>query len=192
MAKEYLLDTNAYFNILKYLHEAKQNDEGNEQLTVIQSGHLLISDITRVEIISVLGKYARGISGGLTKCNCIISADGMVCEHQRYVTPRKKWNSKKVGAWLKMIDETIDGTSPIICVSVEPFTNNTVNEARTIIQHALQFSFGSLDAMIAATAKQALKNQRDITVITSDRSLIACLEKCSIPYIDLFSKGEVS
>ena len=40
------------------------------------SQKLTVSSITKVEIISVLGKYARGNQGGIQKCNCMISQDG--------------------------------------------------------------------------------------------------------------------
>ena len=191
MTKEYLLDTNAYFNILKLLKDASDGDQ-NEMVEVLKQGTLFISEITRIEIISVLGKYARGGNGGPQKCECIISEDGTKCNHTRYVPSRKKWSNKRVKAWIKLIQETMEGSSSLINVTQLPFSSATINEADGIIKHALIHSFGSLDAMIAATAQGAIKSKRDMVVVTSDRPLKACLEKCSIPYVDPFAKGPLT
>lgn len=64
MAQEYLLDTNAYFNLLKEAQSTKEAvSPFSEQVDTIKAGKVCISKITTVEIISVLGKYARGVSG---------------------------------------------------------------------------------------------------------------------------------
>lgn len=111
MAKEYLLDTNAYFNIMKLLHDAPTDNTHSDTIEKIRQGTLFISEITRIEIVSVLGKHARGNNGGIQKCECIIAEDGTQCEHTKYTPSRKKWKSKRVKLWLKLIQETLDGTS---------------------------------------------------------------------------------
>lgn len=63
----------------------------------------------------------------------------------------------------------------------------TVIEAKNVITHALIHNFASMDAMIAATAKLARDNSRDVTVVTSDKGLKACLSKIHIPCIDVFA-----
>lgn len=57
-----------------------------------------------------------------------------------------------------------------------------------IIIYALEHNFASMVAMIAAAAKLARENVRDITVITSDKGLKSCLSKISIPYDDIFNR----
>ena len=63
MPKEYLLDTNAYYNLLK---ESREHQKGNSifstEINMLTSSSLFISVITKIEIVSVLGKYARGNS----------------------------------------------------------------------------------------------------------------------------------
>ena len=54
MAK-YLLDTNAYFAILKYIVE----EEHNSVMEAIVNSKCCISKLTQIEIISVIGQYAR-------------------------------------------------------------------------------------------------------------------------------------
>ena len=187
MAENYLLDTNAYFNLLKLAYQFKDDDSScPESVKKLKSNNLYVSTVTKVEIISVLGKYARGVNGGYNKCNCIISSDGKICENQKYTYPRKKWSNKKIKLWLQLIDETITGRSTLARLDLLPFSEKTIEEARRIILHALTFSFGSMDAIIAATAKESISNQKDMIVVTSDKSLKACLAKCGLPFWDAF------
>lgn len=187
MAENYLLDTNAYFNLLKLAYQFKDDDSScPESVKKLKSNNLYVSTVTKVEIISVLGKYARGVNGGYNKCNCFISSDGKICENQKYTYPRKKWSNKKIKLWLQLIDETITGRSTLAQLGLLPFSEKTIEEARRIILHALTFSFGSMDAIIAATAKESISNQKDMIVVTSDKSLKACLAKCGLPFWDAF------
>lgn len=188
MQQEYLMDTNAFFNLLKAMNpDSGGQDALSEAIKELLSQKLTVSSITKVEIISVLGKYARGNQGGFQKCNCVISQNGQLCQNSRYLKPRKKWNSRTTKAWLQFIDEIFEGRSKLLSVEVEPFNTSTVSEAQNIIMHALTHNFASMDAMIAATAKIARKNDRNITVITSDKGLKACLGKCAIPCYDVFA-----
>ena len=72
-------------------------------------------------------------------------------------------------------------------MGIEPFDSVTVEEAKNVITHALIHNFASMDAMIAATAKLARDSSRDVTVITSDKGLKACLSKIDVPYNDVFA-----
>ena len=191
MGQNYLLDTNAYFNLLKLLRKCDENAmEYPECIKQLLKGNLCISTVTKVEIISVLGKYARGNSGGYNKCNCIIAEDGTTCSNYKYTPPRKKWKTKLIKAWLQLIDETIDGKSTLIQMKLLPFTEKTIDEAQRVVVHALTYNFGSMDAIIAATAKEFIDDKKSITVVTSDRGLKACLQQCSIPCWDVFIQNE--
>ena len=188
MDQEFLLDTNAFYNLLKVI-----NPETSEQSALVGSiatlkhTKLVVSSITEVEIISVLGKYARGSQGGISKCNCQISSEGHICQNNRYTVPRKQWNKKRIKAWLQLIGDIFEGKSKLLTVVIEPFDSTTVAEAKNVITHALVHNFASMDAMIAATAKLARNNGRNVTVITSDKGLKACLLKIDIPCNDIFA-----
>ena len=188
MDQEFLLDTNAFYNLLKVI-----NPETSEQSALVGSiatlkhTKLVVSSITEVEIISVLGKYARGSQGGISKCNSQISPEGHICQNNRYTAPRKKWNKKRIKAWLQLINDIFEGKSELLTVDIEPFDSKTVAEAKNVITHALIHNFASMDAMIAATAKLARDNYRDVTVVTSDKGLKACLSKIDIPCNDVFA-----
>lgn len=188
MAQKYLLDTNAYFNFLRSVKAEKGEQAQNPELIKkIREGNPCVSVITKVEIISVLGKYARGKNGGKQRCDCIISDDGTRCTNFKYVEARKRWKPRQVRDWKKLIEETMEGKSNLISLELLPFDLDTINAAQHIVEHALVHSFASMDAMIAATAKQEIANGHDITVVTSDKGLKACLDKCSIPYWDAFA-----
>ncbi|MCI8697234.1 MAG: type II toxin-antitoxin system VapC family toxin [Lachnospiraceae bacterium] len=153
------------------------------------SGSLFISTITKIEIVSVLGKYARGSSGGFQRCTRCISEAGESCQNQWYTAPRVRWYRREIGGWQKLIQETVSGTSSLIKVSILPFDDRTIQTAEQLIIHALVHSFASMDAMIAATAWEAIADGRDMTVVTFDKGLKACLTKVGIAYWDPFQGG---
>jgi DNA integrity scanning protein DisA with diadenylate cyclase activity len=78
--------------------------------------------------------------------------------------------------------------SPILNIAILPIGKKEINKAQKIIMCSLVHNFGSLDAIIAATASE-FKNcdsEDELIVITSDKGLKACLDKCSLPYWDAF------
>ena len=190
MEHKFLLDTNACYNLLKIMNpESATHGVSPDSITSLINKKLIVSSITEVEIISVLGKYARGNQGSISKCNCTISPEGHVCQNNRYIKPHRKWTNKRIKAWLQLINEIFAGTSSLFSVNIEPFDSITVTEAKKIIKLALTHNFASMDAMIAATAKIGRDNDRDITVITSDRALKACLSKIDVPRNDIFAEN---
>lgn len=54
---QYLLDTNAYFKILE---DNYRTSDSNSEIVNILTHNCYISELTKIEIISVIGKYARG------------------------------------------------------------------------------------------------------------------------------------
>ena len=133
MIQNYLLDTNAYFNLLKLVYQYKDKEDScPEKVKKLKESNLFISTVTKVEIISVLGKYARGNNGGYNKCNCVIDPSGLVCSHYKYTAPRKKWSNKQIKAWLQLIDETVTGKSAFTKLDLLPFSEQTISEAQAI------------------------------------------------------------
>lgn len=159
----YVLDTNALFNTLKYLSES--NSSFQEALNKLQTADCYISELSTIEIKSVLGKYARG---------------GMDAP--------KKMSSKMVKTWLKLISEVTEGKSEIFSVSIIPFDNSILEEAKKIINHAMVHNFGSLDSIIMATTSlMRTKEGYDNTIlVTSDTGMLAGMGKYGIPGWDAF------
>lgn len=190
MSKEYLLDTNAYYNLLKETRDQqKGSSRFSSQINTLLNGTLFISTITKIEIISVLGKHARGSSGGFHTCTRALSEAGESCQNQWYIAPRAPWNRRTVSGWQQLIRETISGTSSLLTVKILPFDNRIIQRAEQLILHALTYNFASMDAMIAATAQETAATGRNIIVVTSDKGLKACLSKANIPCWDAFLAG---
>lgn len=169
MKNVYMLDTNAFFNFIKYTSLSlgdDSNDTIKEAVKKIKTSECYISLISTVEIISVIGKYARGGAGA----------------------NNKRMKPKAVQQWIKLVEDILSGKSSLLSVSTLTFSENTIAEAKIIVQYALLHNFGSLDAIIAATAKACCSEKctENIILITSDKGLKACLLKCNIPHWDAF------
>lgn len=167
MKDVYVLDTNAFFNYIKYASsEEKTDDDISENIRKLKENDCFISEISTIEIVSVLGKYSRGGNGA-----------------------GKRMNKKILKKWQKLINEILNHQSTLLSVSILPFSLETIKEAKIIIQHSLIYNFGSLDSLIAATANICFSNS-DATnkfLVTSDKGLkAACLDKCNIPCWDAF------
>ena len=193
MQEQFLLDTNAYFNFMKYTAFLKNEQDGASyvaELERIKEAECFISAISRMEIISVIGKYARGVSAHKEKCDCVIAEDGTRCDHYRYIAARKPMKQRLTANWIRLIEETVSGSSPVISLTVFPLSERLLEEAQRIVRHGLVHNFGSLDAVIAATLSDSrrIKAFEKMQMITSDKGLKACLEKCQLPYWDAFEK----
>lgn len=192
MSKEYLLDTNAYYNLLRESREQQKGSSSfSAEIHILSTISLFISTITKTEIVSVLGKYARGNSGGFQKCTRCLSKNGESCQNQWYTAPRARWSRREISGWQKLIQETLLGTSSLFSVKLLPFDEKTIQIAERLVAHALVHNFASMDAMIAATAQEAIEAGRDLTVVTSDKGLKACLSEANIACWDAFKVSKI-
>lgn len=92
--KRYLLDTNAFFELISYL--AGKNIRRDEyKYEDIVKGKCYISKITELEIISVIGKYGRGEPAQWQKCNRLLLEDGtQKCNHDYFYKGQKPGRRK--------------------------------------------------------------------------------------------------
>lgn len=75
--KRYLLDTNAFFEMLSFL--AGRNVRADAyNFEEIKQGECYISKITELEILSVIGKYGRGEPSKWQNCDRQIAEDDLV------------------------------------------------------------------------------------------------------------------
>lgn len=103
-------------------------------------------------------------------------------------------NSKMIKRWKKVIDQIINSSSDsYLRVNIVPFDDETIKSSEEIIQSALKFAFASMDAMIAATAKDLFNklDEKDKYLVTSDKSLQIALKLHNIPYWDAFSNNDM-
>ena len=180
--KEYLLYKNAFFEILSFL-VGKNVRRDEYDFNEIKEGRCYISKITEVEIISVIGKYARGEQEEWQRCDRIIAEDGTRCDKQYFHKGRKGWNKRLCKDMLKLVKEILDGSSTILKVEVLDLNEEVVHYAKEFIMYAFKHKFGSQDAFIAATAIAYSTEERSLQVVTSDKGLCAAMKKKGIPFV---------
>ncbi|MBE6085510.1 MAG: type II toxin-antitoxin system VapC family toxin [Selenomonas ruminantium] len=178
----YLIDTNVFFDVLRQ-GEGSTEDSFEFGLKEAQKGECYISYITQIEIISVIGKYARGGTNDWQQCKRQIELEdgnfGMCSNRCRVEAPRKKWPSKRIGALRKLLKDILAGESDVLSVKVLDINKNVLQEASSFIERAVRFRFGSLDAIIAGTAKSY--KDLDLYVVTKDKGFRAALFVTGIP-----------
>lgn len=163
----YLLDTNALFRMIV---ASAEESKVKKRL----QGDYYISELTKIEIISVLGKYARSRNEKRRKCESYINPEMTEkCSNYCYYKEKKIWSTKIVKAWRKLIYEILEERSDVISLKVIPLHEEIISGAGELIEHALQHNFGSMDAVIAATAKFLAGESNNVVLITDDKGLIA-------------------
>ncbi|MDD6615706.1 MAG: PIN domain-containing protein [Lachnospiraceae bacterium] len=180
MAK-YLLDTNAYFEILKYV----VGQEDNEIIRRIINEKCYISKLTKIEIISVIGKYSRGQSKQIQICDRVHEDSADKCGRRYVIAERRKWNSRKLRDWMKLEKEITNGTNEKIKIEVLEINPKVVSEAERFIQHALKQNFKSMDAMILGTASAYSEQGNEMIVVTADKGLKAGMNRIGFSYLSL-------
>ncbi len=175
----YLLDTNAYFAILKYLAE---NNRNNAKIENILKEECYISQLTQIEIISVIGQYARGHSKQVQTCHRIHADTQEPCGATFVEAKRKKWSKQMIHDWMKLEKEISTGVNPLFTVEVLQVDEHVWDEAQKFIRRALVNSFKSMDSMILGTAKAYSKEDDEMVVVTADRGLQAGMRAIDYPY----------
>ena len=165
---KYLIDTNAFWEILCEIAGIPAKGKRFD-IEEIKRGDCYISEITKVEIMSVMGKYARGEQAQWQLCNRVIKEDGTRCT-TRYFTPgRKRWKNKQTAAMRKLVKDILEGNSQVFRIKVLPVTEDVIREAERFINYAFKYKFASLDAVIAGTA--CCYDKQNFQVVTHDASL---------------------
>lgn len=170
----YLIDTNIFFELLCGL-AGKENINKKSDLDKLAEGELYISEITRVEIFSVIGKYARGEQEQWQICARIKDESGTKCMNKYYNPGRKKWKKAQIRDMRKLVNNILDGESRLLKVQVLKVTEGVLQEARRFINYAFTYKFASLDAVIAGTAKYY--SDKNLILVTYDKSLRTALYK---------------
>ena len=180
--KQYLLDTNAFFEMLSFL-AGKGVRKDEYDFEDIRRGKCYISKITELEILSVIGKYGRGEQEQWQKCSRQIDQDGNKCTHRYYQKGMKPWNKRVCMAMRKLAKEMIEGTSPILRLNVLDIDSEIINRAEGFMMHATKYKFGSQDAIIAATAIINSTEECPMWVVTSDKALKAAMKAEGMEFI---------
>ena len=180
--KKYLLDTNAFFEMLSFLNGKNIRSDGYD-FKDIQNGECYISKITELEILSVIGKYGRGESSQWQKCTRHIREDGTKCNNRYLHKGQKPWNKKLCRDMQKLVKEMINGSSPILKLIVLDVNEAIINRAEGFMMHASRHKFGSQDALIVATSIIHSSKEEPLIVVTSDRALRAAMIEEGVGFI---------
>ena len=179
---KYLLDTNAFFEMLSYIAGKSVRKDGYD-FGNIKNGECYISKITELEIISVVGKYGRGEQAQWQKCNRMINEDGTVCNHNFFSKGQKPWNKKLCRDILKLTKEILEGKNTLLKVEVLELNEQVINRAESFMMHSAKYKFGSQDALIAATAL-VYSNETDyFQVVTSDKGLRSAMQAEGMKFV---------
>ncbi len=186
MMCKYFLDTNAYSlffqnpktnqydNLLKEIHEKRQ---------ILFS----ISEITSLEIHSVLGKYRRGVQAQRQSCERNISIPGGTVRCSNiWVTRCVKRLKPKVYRDMKKMVSDIEAKKGFIQADVISLNTSSIEiGTNLLIKYADRYNFGSHDALIIGSFIDArINGGENITIVTSDKGMKAVLEDESLPYFD--------
>lgn len=179
--KKYLIDTNAFWEILCEIAGIPAKGKRFD-IDEIKRGDCYISEITKIEIMSVMGKYARGEQAQWQQCNRIIGEDGTRCVARYYNPGRKKWKNRQTADMRKLVKDILEGNSKVFQVKVLPVTEEVIEEAARFINYAFKYKFASLDAVIAGTV--CCYDKENFRVVTHDTSLRKALKEDGIHTVE--------
>lgn len=186
--EKFLIDTNAFWEIICEMAGIPMKGKRFD-IERIKRGECYISEVTRVEIMSVMGKYARGEQAQWQICNRITGDDGTRCSLRHYNPGRKRWKRKQIVELRKLINDIVEGRNSIFKVTILPITHEVISEAERFIDLAFKYKFASMDAMIAATAK--CYGVDEICVVTHDSSLRRALVDSNIHIMDEIIQDQI-
>ena len=169
----YILDTNAFWKII---NDWNSNISTSLISKLIQNNKITFSlpEISIMEIHSVLGKYIRGKKSEEIKCNRLIKNSITKTECQNiWITPKKRKLSKReAGSLIRLIKDILFQRNNKFDVSIIPLDSNIILTSQNLLQeYAYKFDFHSLDATVAASVVEKVKNTDDVVVITYDKKL---------------------
>ena len=186
MPSPVLLDTNSY-SILFQHPKSLPYTRLMDRIKSREYSSFFISEITSMEIHSVLGKYRRGAPAQSQQCNREIIQNGMTtkCSNVWIFPKRKKINAKIFRDFQKLILD-IESQRGNIQATIIKLDEASIVYARSLLnKYADRFDFGSHDALITGSLISANeKRGQHLTLVTSDKSLKAVLREESIAYYD--------
>lgn len=180
-----MLDTNTYYLLFE---RPKKHQHANLEKLIKNGQHtcFYISEITSMEIHSVLGKYQRCGGSQICKCerNVMKERETIQCGNSWIVPMKKKLNRRLFRDLQKIINDA-ESCNGAIRANVLTLTPDAINEGKRLLRmYSNRFNFGSHDALIAGSCVVARRVDPQLILATSDKGLKAVLDADSIPYFD--------
>ncbi|MBL0386864.1 PIN domain-containing protein [Tumebacillus sp. ITR2] len=182
MVKSFLLDTNAYH---LFFSMGSQDKKTKLESLLMKGGvvEFYLSEISAMEIYSVLGKDRRGIQQQVQLCTRNINSG--YCEQEWSTPGRKGIKNKMFKSLIKLVSDSLNASGGIRAKVISLDSEHISVAKDFLIDYADKYNFGSQDALIAATAILYKKRtETEITVVTSDKGLKAALSQAKIPVHD--------
>ncbi len=185
MATSFVLDTNVYciffqadpppfFGPLR----SKVDEDG--------AASFYISEITSLEIHSVLGKYRRGSPAQQQECSRLTIVDGKheKCEQTWLSEGRRGLSGRRYRDLQKMATDIESGRGDLRATILKLDKDAVAAGTNLLRNYADKYNLGSHDALIAGTLIAAIKSGMGLTMITRDKGLKASLADEGLPYWD--------
>jgi hypothetical protein len=184
-ASPYLLDTNAYF--LFFRPSSPPLLKLTQMLRQGAKTTFYISEITSLEIHSVLGKYRRGAQRQEQQCDrqMMVGATMNTCPNVWFSPKRSRMRPKVYRDMLKLLSDIEGGRGDIQATIRRLNDDCKANAQKLLLKYSDRYAFGAHDALIAGTAIEATRAMAvPLRTVTSDRGLKAVLRNERIPYFD--------
>ncbi len=183
MADTFLLDTNAYA-----LFFQRPSTPAYTNLITEINFTFYISELTSLEIYSVIGKYRRGIQDQKQQCGKeIIQANGTnsICANTWISRGRNKLNRRIYHDLLKLLSDIEIKKGDIKAVKI-PLSNEALEKGKDLlIKHADKYRLGSHDALILGSLIDYAHNTGEkIILVTSDKGLKAVASEERVSFFD--------
>ena len=169
---KFLLDTNVFWKVLENWNNSTVSDLDNY---IKKNGqfNFCLSEISNMEIHSVLGKNIRGKVEQQVKCERKILKGGNweQCGYT-WISPQQNgFNKRTSKAYIRLIDDILNNRNTDFEIEILPIGTSTISLGGFLLQkYAYKQDLRSLDATIAASAIEK-GNLEDLTVITFDKKL---------------------
>ena len=186
MPAPFLLDTNIYFLFFQY-PKSPSYFHLTQKIQVGAEVSFYISEITSMEIHSVLGKYRRGSSAQNQQCEReITSATGNMKCSSTWISPkRKKMKSKVFRDIQKLISDIETQKGNVQATILQLDQASIANARKLLIKYADRYRFGSQDALIVGSVVMAREVKGvDLVLVTSDKGLKVVLKDEGVPFYD--------
>jgi hypothetical protein len=181
--EEHFLDTNAYAVLLC---GSPPDADARLRARLFRGAYAeaAISELTSLEIHSVLGQLLRGCTGGLHSCDRNIEPVGGIsqCSHRWIQRARKPLRSLELERLRKAIRDAESGHGPLRLSVIPLGSADFANARQYLYRHGGSWRFGSHDAVIAAAAERYAGG--NVRLVTSDGGLKSLLRAIRQRYYD--------
>lgn len=187
MSHEMLLDTNAYALLFKR-PKGQQYHRLVNRLKTADGIDFHISEITSLEIFSVIGKYRRGLQPQTQKCvRQIILPDKTetTCGNVWSIAGRRRLSARMYRDLIRLLSDIESRDGDIRATKIGLTENAIAKGTDLLFRYSDRYNFGSHDALIAGSLIDHIDTTgKKMILATSDKSFKAVLGEESIPVFD--------